>query len=826
MKRSLIFILMVAFCLATVPVTANQALDAKDPVHAIKKKKKKKKQKEEAARAAAAKAGEAKKLDKENDLKPYEEVITAEAKTDEGVFRVHRLKENLFFEIPKDALGAEFVLVSRIARTTNGVGYGGQKLGSHVVKWERHHDKILFKALDYSVISDPSQPISKAVAAAKNETILMSFDIKTFGPEEAAVIDVTPLYATDVFELSAKSRLQARSMDAKRSFVEEALSFPDNIEVRATHTYTRPPNPPGSNRGQNPRFRFSRGMNPGTATVLMHYSMVKLPEKPMMPRLFDERVGYFTVGLIDFGREDHRAVERRFITRWRLEKQDPDAAVSEPVKPIVYYIDPATPKKWVPYLKRGVEKWQTAFEAAGFKNAIIAKDAPSPEEDPSWHPEDARYSVIRWLPSHIENASGPHVADPRTGEILESDIQFYHNVQNLLRSWYFLQVGPLDKRTWKFPFPDELMGELIEYVAAHEVGHTLGFQHNMKASSMYPFENIRDPEWIAEYSHTPTLMDYSRFNYVAQPEDGIPVKDLIPKIGPYDIWATIWGYQPIPGATSPDEEKATLNAWARKQDDVPWLRFTTEGSRGIDPGDLTEAVGDADAVKATALGLKNLARVSELMLDATVQPGEPWDDLEEIYGRMLGQWTREMRHVVPLVGGFHSQQRHGGQDGVRFEAIARKRQEEAVAFLNENAFKTPTFMIKPEILRRIEPAGVMSRVVGAQKAVLTSLIDLGRIERLVEQEALDGDDSYTAANFLATLRKGIWSELGLGSVKIDPYRRNVQRAYLDVIGSRLAGSGRNMGEASTGATFNAHIWTLSGPGWPVRAVTWARPARC
>ena len=392
----------------------------------------------------------------------------------------------------------------------------------------------------------------------------------------------------------------------------------------------------------------------------------------MQPRLHDDRVGFFSLTQLDYGVEEHRAPERRYITRWRLEKKDPAAAVSEPVKPIVYYIDPATPAKWVPFVKRGVEDWQPAFEAAGFRRAIVAKDAPTPAEDPEWSPEDARYSVIRWLPSTVENAQGPHIRDPRSGEILESDILMYHNVMNLLTHWYFVQAGPLDPRAKTLPLPDALMGELVRYVVAHEVGHTLGLPHNMKASSLYPFEKLRDPQWLKANGHTPTIMDYSRFNYVVQPEDAVPPADLIPKIGPYDLFAIKWGYQPIPGATSADAEKTTLDEWARQQDQTPWLRFSTSNSAGSDPGELTEAVGDADAIKATTLGLKNLERVGGMLLSATVKPGEPYEDLQLAYTRLLGQWVLEMNHVSAIVGGFDSQQKHGGQAGVLFTPIPKR----------------------------------------------------------------------------------------------------------------------------------------------------------
>lgn len=795
----------------------------------------------------------------------YDKVITKDAKSKAGVFTVHEVKEKYYYEIPKTELNHEFLLVTHVARTTLGAGYGGQELGERVVRWERNGNKINLREVNYDVVADPKTPISLAVKAANNDTIIMSFPIAAFGREKGSaakaapepetkaeedaeevaaakdvakasaaesdtsksdtgksdaakaaatkaaaarlaqaaarnsyketgrepsiIIDVTRLFTSDVFELSARQRLNATTMDATRSYIERVSPYPENIEAEATITYTRMPTPVGVLTPTQPNPFTAGGMHPGSATVVLHHSMVKLPEHPMTPRLFDERVGYFSVRQMDFGRDEQRAPKRTYITRWRLEKKDSNAELSEPVKPIVYYIDAATPSKWVPYMQRGVESWQKAFEAAGFKNAIIAKLAPTPEQDPNFSPEDVRYSVIRWLPSTIENAMGPHISDPRTGEILNADIQFYHNVMNLQRDWYFLQVGPLDPRASKLPLPDDLMGRLVEFVCAHEVGHTLGFQHNMKASSMYPQAKVHDKEWVHKMGHAPSIMDYSRFNYVAQPEDGIPVADLVPSIGPYDVWATRWGYKPIAGGDTPDGEKNTLDEWAREQDKTPWLRFSTPGAGGSDPGELTEAVGDADAVQSTALGVKNLQRVAKMLLTATTtQKGDAYDDLSELYGRMLGQWTLEMNHVVAVVGGFDSQQKNIGQEGVLYTPVSKQRQAAAVAFLDENAFATPAWAIDREILRRIEPLGAINRVGNAQRSVLSNLLSSPRFARLVEQEAVDGSPTYAPADFLTAVRRAVWREVEKPQVSIDPYRRQLQRSYLALANSKINGS--------------------------------------
>ena len=718
---------------------------------------------------------------------PFDRVITKDAKSKKGLFTVHQVGERFYYEIPKSELNTQYLWNTQIAKTTVGVGYGGGQVTNRVVSWELHNNRVYLRDINFSVTAKPDAPIAEAVKDSNNATIIMAFNVAAYHDGDP-VIDVSRLFNTDVPEISARQELGATAFDASRSFIDHIAPYPENIEAEATATYTRTGNAQaaGGGRGGGIGGGTMRG---NSATIVLHHSMVRLPEKPMMPRLFDERVGYFTTAQMDYTVDDYRARTVRYIARWRLEKKDPNAALSEPVKPIVYYIDSATPRKWAPWLKKGVEDWNEAFAAAGFKNAIIAKDAPTAQQDPEWSPEDVRHSVIRWLPSTTENAVGPHISDPRTGEILNADIQFYNNVMNLVRDWYFVQVGPLDPRAQKLPLPDELMGRLLEQVVCHEVGHTLGFQHNMKASSMYPADKVRDKDWVHKMGHTPSIMDYARFNYVAQPEDKIEVEDLIPRVGPYDIWATKWGYTPLPAAT-PQDEKPTLDKWAREQDTTPWYRFSTANSAGSDPGEETEAVGDADAVKSTAMGMKNLQRVAKMLMPATTwKEGETYEDLGELYGRMLSQRQLEMNHVAQIVGGFNSQEKVVGQEGRVFTLVPKIRQEEAVKFLVDNAFTTPLWMVDPEILRRIEPTGVLQRIATAQRSVLTTLLNDQRFARLIEQQTVDGTAAYTAAELLATIRKGVWKELDGSQIKIDAYRRNLQNAYLEMVDAKLNGAG-------------------------------------
>jgi hypothetical protein len=706
-------------------------------------------------------------------IKEYSKVITKEAISDQGLFIVHKVDKKYFFEIPNVLLNKDMLLVSRLSKIPSDLGGGyvnaGSETNEQLIVWQRFQDKILIKLKSYKSIANDSLPISISVKSNNYEPTLFAFDIVAFSKDSAnTVIDVTKFYSSDVKSISGLSAAmretyKVKGLDDSRSFINTMRSFPMNIEVVQDFSY---------NASKPPVLEDSE-----TISIQMNQSMILLPEKLMQPRLADSRVGWFTMSQFDYGSNELKSDSKTYLRRWRLEPKNPEAyargELVEPIKPIVYYLDPATPEKLRKYIKMGIEEWQKPFEGAGFKNAIIAKDAPTKEEDPDFSPEDIRYSVIRYVASTTRNAVGPSVTDPRTGEIIESDVIWYHNHLRSYRNRYLLETGAANPSARTLHTSDEEMGDMMRMVIAHEVGHALGLPHNMGASCAYEIESYRDGAFTQKNGIAASIMDYARFNYIAQPGD----KNIrfIRQIGAYDHYSVNWGYRVIPNSNSPESETATLDQWILDKAANPLYKYGKQSS-SFDPTSQTEDIGN-NSMKASSYGLKNLQYVAAHLSEWTSDVTNNYEDLDELYKELLSVWSRYIGHVVTNVGGVYENLQKPDQEGYVYERVSKSQQQEAMQWLQENAFNSPTWLVNVSTLKNIDYSGYTELFRNLQVRHLNNVLSFGRIGRLMDAE-ITGGTNYKALDLFRDMRKGIWKEANTG-VNVVIYRRNLQRAYIE-----------------------------------------------
>ena len=730
--------------------------------------------------------------------KPYKEVITDKAISHTGLFTVHKVEDRYYFEIPDSMLLREFMAITRFSKTAAGDGiYGGELANQQTLEWEKGPSNTLFlRVVTLVSMADSTNKIYKAVKNSSVDPIAAAFEIKAFGKDSASVvIDVTDYFRGDNLIVSIpsgiKSRMKLGGLASDRSYIEHINTYPINTEVRTVKTFS-------SGGGMPSPFGLSFSSPTdaaGAVTLELNTSFILLPAVPMKKRLFDSRVGFFADEYVVYSDEQQKVENQEFIVRWRLEPKPEDrekwlhGALVEPQKPIIYYIDPATPRKWAPYLIQGINDWQKAFEKAGFKHAIEAREWP--ENDTTMSLEDARYSVLRYFASDIENAYGPNIHDPRSGEIIESHIGWYHNIMEILHDWYMIQTAATDPRARTMHIDDSLMGQLIRFVSSHEVGHTLGLRHNMGSSSTVPVEKLRDKDWLKVHGHTPSIMDYARFNYVAQPQDSIPEADLFPRIGEYDCWAIRWGYAYASDKEAKEEAKV-LNRWVIDSlKSNPRLWFGGEGFNQ-DPRAQLEDLGD-NSMKASEYGIKNLKVILPALPKWTREENDKYDNLDEMYHQVIAQFSRYMGHVLKNVGGIYETFHSVEQPGDVYEPAPKARQREAVVFLDQQLFTTPRWLLDTSILNKISSPIYGDPIGSIQTSVLGSLLSSSRLNTLLQSTDRYGDiRTYTVENLLTDLRRSIWKELATHQT-IDVYRRNLQKTYVESLITVITPATTSMG---------------------------------
>ncbi len=733
------------------------------------------------------------KTDKEK-IEKKDSTITKVKKIDElikkgtykkGLFNTIQVKTDIYFEIPDSLFGRQFLVVNKLSQVPMEVNEAGLNKGMNyenkVISF--YHDKVAKKVWVKTLVPQVSSPKNDAITASVkdnfSESIIEVFDIEAQNNDSTAVA----IKVNKIFDGNQKSFNDVLtniglggSVKANLSYVENVKTFPENIVVKSQLTTS-----------------VNEGGVDLAVTLGVTSNIVLLSTTPMQPRLADNRVGYFTEKHWFFNDAQHKMEDQRFITKWRLEPKDEDrekylkGELVEPKKPIIYYIDPSTPKQWRQKIIAGVHDWQVAFEQAGFKNAIIAKEPTADDKD--FDIDDVRYSVITYAASPKSNAMGPSVVDPRSGEILEADIIWWHNVMTSLHDWMRIQTGPIDPKARGNKFSDEHMGEAIRFVSSHEVGHTFGLKHNMGSSFSYPVESLRSKEFTDKMGGTaPSIMDYARYNYVAQPEDGVTA--ITPKIGLYDKYAIEWGYRWFPNQ---ETEKVALRKMIEKHEDDPMYFYGEQQSylSTIDPRSQSEDLGN-DAVLASEYGMKNLKRVSENILKWTYEDGKSYINTGKLYYQTIGQWDLYSNHVLANVGGIYLNNTYFGIDKKAYEPVSAAMQRKAVNYLNENVINLPKWLFFNDILEKTyaiknSPMGPYEQTPYTlaremQYGLIYNLFTDDRLLRMLEnelnhQELKSNEKIYTVENLFDQVRSAAFDKKSSLTI----LERMTQKNYVDAL---------------------------------------------
>lgn len=762
-------------CIFTVLV--GSLLLSSNSVSAKRKKKASAKTEQKADSASAVKG-----------LPAVEKFIKPSAKKSEGMFNVIEQDKKYFLEIPHKLMGRDiFVFLSLVQGSAQEVrgprdmkGYAGDQLSSSVVRFELgEDDRLYLKEPKFdTALPNKDSELYEAVKRSWLTPIANGFDLKAKG-DSSVVIDITEQYKSDskYFSLfSAKTELGLGGYQADKSYPTTISVFPENVIFRSVRSYSA---------GSPKKDLKGKNLPAGPTTWEVASSWYLLPEKPMQPRHLDARVLYFATAWTDYSLNPVKAEQVAAACRWRLEPKAEDlqkyinGELVEPAKPIVYYIDKNTPKYLQEPMRRGIESWQKAFEKIGFKNAIQARIEPTKEEDPNFSPEDVRYSYVSYKASSISNAYGPMVFDPRSGEILTSHVGIFHNVLDLARTWYFAQTAAAVPEARRWPYDEKLMGDLMEYIICHEIGHTLGLRHNFASSWTYDLQDIRNKDFVRRESHGASVMDYMRFNYVAQPGDGFTTTDVIPHLGDYDFYAIEWGYRYLPQFIGkPMEEKQYLMKWAtRQRKNNHRLEFGIETDRW-DPRFQAEDL-TSDAIAANELGMQNLKFIADSIpawSERCYEGDEEYVALKEMTQAIRSQHWRYISHALKFVGGRYMDAALRSERKGCYNPVPKAEQKRAMAFLDKYLFNEPTWLLRADYvtLTGYDINAYEERALAAAYKAL-----LGRYEGLAMQELQFGSDKvYTLKELTDHLYQ---TAFGKSGAKLDFFTRAKQAQYVKVI---------------------------------------------